>query len=133
MNQPMPGAYPYPYQPAPPAPNRWPAWRIADLVGTIVLFGMYAVGLLALLYFSVFWAMATDSCSAASNCDYGKLDTAFVLNDICGIIVFLVSLIAGIVLLVLRKPAFWLPLLGGLIQIGLFVAAMHQLSGINPA
>ncbi len=112
------------------APTRWPAWRIVDVVATISLFVVYAVGLLALLYFSVFWVMATDSCGA-NDCDYGKLGTAYVLNDGVGIVVYVVTLVVAVVLVVRRRPAFWLPLVGGLVQLGLFLAAMSQLSGVT--
>jgi hypothetical protein len=120
-----------PIPPQPYAPTRWPVWRILDLVATISLFGVYAFEVLALLYFSIFWAMAADSCGTAG-CDYGKLDTAYFLNDVCGIVVYLVTLVVAVVLLVLRRPAFWLPLLGGLIQIALLVAALEQLAGVSP-
>ncbi|CAM3625589.1 Vitamin K epoxide reductase family protein [Tsukamurella ocularis] len=117
---------------APHVPNRWPTWRILDTVVTIALFGVYSVVVLGLLYFSLFWVMATDSCGA-NDCDYDKLSTAYVLNDVGGIIAFLVTLVVAVVLMVRRTPAFWLPLLGGLVQAGLFLAAMQQLSGVSPA
>ena len=71
--------YPAP-MPAPPGPNRWPTWRILDTVVTIALFAVYSVVLLGLLYFSVFWVMATDSCGA-NDCDYDRLGTA--LTSMC--------------------------------------------------
>ncbi|WP_238219299.1 DUF6264 family protein [Tsukamurella pulmonis] len=117
--------------PAPPAPNRWPAWRIVDLVVTIALFAVYAFGVVALLYISLFWAMATDSCGS-TGCDYGKLQNAYFLSDICGVLVYVVSLVVAIVLLVLRRPAFWLPILGAVIQAALFAAALGQLAGVSP-
>ena len=126
---------PQPYPAMPPAPtkaHRWTAWRIADLIATLVLFAVYAVELLALLYLSLFWAMATDSCGSGQ-CDYSKLDNAYFLNDIVGIAVFCVTAVVAIVLLCLRKPAFWLPILGGGIQIALLLAASAQLAGINPS
>ncbi|AUN42016.1 hypothetical protein ASU32_20060 [Tsukamurella tyrosinosolvens] len=129
MNQAQP--YPAP-MPAPPAPNRWPTWRILDTVVTIALFAVYSVVLLGLLYFSVFWVMATDSCGA-NDCDYDKLGTAYVLNDLAGGVVFLVTLVVAVVLMVKARPAFWLPLVGGVVQLGLFLAAMSQLSGVSPA
>lgn len=114
------------------APVHWPAWRIADVVMTIALFVVYAVGVLGLLYFSIFWVMATDSCGA-NDCDYDKLGTAYVLNDLGGIVVYVVSLVVAVVLMVRRTPAFWLPLVGGAVQVGLFLAAMSQLGGVSPA
>lgn len=142
---PYSGSYPapgYPVQMGPPmgtagqpvapyAPTRWPTWRIVDVVVTIVLFGLYGTVLLGLLYFSIFWAMATDSCGS-TGCDYDKLDNAYALNDLAGVIVFAVTLVVAVVLAVLRKPVFWLPLLGCAIQVGLFLAAMNQLSGVSP-
>ncbi|MGX9296045.1 DUF6264 family protein [Tsukamurella paurometabola] len=133
VGQPVPPWYPAPRPPAAPyTPTRWPTWRIVDMIATIVLFTLYGVALLGLLYFSVFWVMATDSCGA-SDCDYDKLSAAYVLNDLVGGVVFLVTLVVAVVLLVRRTPAFWLPLLGGAVQVGLFLAAMHQLSGVSPA
>lgn len=116
----------------PSAPTRWPAWRIIDLVATISLFMVYAVEMLAVLYFSVFWVMATDSCGAGG-CDYDKLTTAYVLNDVCGIIVYPITLVVGVVLLVRGRPALWLPILGGAVQVALLAAALGQLAGVSPA
>lgn len=116
---------------APNEQSRWPAWRIADLVGTILLFLGYGAVLVVLLFFSAFWVMGTDSCPP-SGCDYGKLDIAYTLNNVCGIIVYLVCLVIAVILLVMRKPAFWLPLIGGVIQIALLAAALGQLNGVNP-
>lgn len=120
-----------PIAPQPCAPTRWPVWRIVDLVATICLFGVYAFEVLALLYFSIFWTMAADSCGTAG-CDYGKLSAAYVLNDIGGVVVYLVTLVVAVALLVLRKPAFWLPIVGGLIQVALLAAALGQLAGVSP-
>ncbi|CAM3134486.1 Vitamin K epoxide reductase family protein [Tsukamurella hominis] len=116
----------------PAPPTHWPAWRIVDLVATIALFVVYAVGVLGLLYFSIFWVMATDSCGA-NDCDYDKLGTAYVLNDIGGVVVYVVALVVAVILVVRRRPAFWLPLVGGAVQVGLLLAAMSQLSGVTAA
>lgn len=131
---PVPPQYRYPatMPVAQQVPTHWPAWRIIDLVATIALFVVYAVGVLGLLYFSIFWVMATDSCGA-NDCDYDKLGTAYVLNDIGGVVVFVVALVVAVILLVRRRPAFWLPLVGGAVQVGLFLAAMSQLSGVTAA
>lgn len=132
--RPVPPQYPYPaaMPVARDVPNHWPAWRIVDLVATIALFVVYAVGVLGLLYVSIFWVMATDSCGA-NDCDYGKLGTAYVLNDLIGIIVYVVALVAAVILVVRRRPAFWLPLVGGAVQVGLLLAALSQLSGVASA
>ncbi len=129
---PYPDRYPYPVlPPVREKEQRWPLWRSVDLVVTLVLFSLYAVGLLSLLYLSMFWTMATDSCSTGA-CDYAKLGQAYFLNDLAGIGVFAVTVVVAIVLLCLRKPAFWLPILGGAIQVVLLLASLDLLAGITP-
>jgi len=123
----IPQSYPVPAVPVKPA--RWTPWRIVDLVTTLVLFAVYGVVLLALLYYSLFWTMGIDACTYRE-CDEGKLGSAYVVHDIGGIALFVVLAILAAVLTVMRKPAFWAPLLGVAGQVGLLFVALNLLDQV---
>ncbi|KMV17573.1 hypothetical protein ACT17_14850 [Mycolicibacterium conceptionense] len=126
---PYPLQQPYPVVPVPEKAQRWTAWRIADLIATLVLFAGYALVLIALLYYSLFWVMGIDACTYRE-CNEDKLRSAYVVHDIGGIVLFLVLAVIAVVLTVMRKPAFWLPILGVAGQGGLLFVALDLLSQV---
>ena len=120
-----------PYQPAAAAKRPIIMW---DLVTTIVLLVlMIGAGLLA-SFLSFFLAFAGDSCGASSVCDYDRMATGMMVAMIGPLLVGLLALIAAIILLVLRRIAFWIPLLGILLIVGVFVGGFAlTASGVVPA
>lgn len=99
------------------------ARRTWDLVLTIVLLVMY-LGVTALgSGMSFFLAFAGDSCGASSSCDYDMIGNA-VLLALGGVWVPTLFVVGGaIILLVKRRIAFWVPLVGIVLTIAIVIAA----------
>ena len=118
---------PYPLSQTPFVPVR--RSNTADVVVTSVLIATYIGGFLLIVFFSMFWAMATDSCSYQT-CSYDNLSWAYILTDLVGGLVLLSTSIAAIVLMVRKHIAFWVPLLGMATQIILLVISFALLDNV---
>ncbi|MFE6254238.1 DUF6264 family protein [Agromyces sp. NPDC057865] len=124
-----PPVQPPPVQPPPVQPydqyaTAAPAKRpiiMWDLVTTIVLLVLMIGAALLASFLSFFLAFAGDSCGASSVCDYDRMATGMMVAMIGPLLVGLLALIAAIILLVLRRIAFWIPLLGILLIVGVFI------------
>ncbi len=120
-----------PYQPAAAAKRPIIMW---DLVTTIVLLLLMIGAALLASFLSFFLAFAGDSCGASSVCDYDRMATGMMVAMIGPLLVGLLALIAAIILLVLRRIAFWIPLLGILLSVGVFIGGVAlTASGVVPA
>ncbi|WP_438853596.1 hypothetical protein [Agromyces sp. M3QZ16-3] len=105
-----------------------------DLVLTIVLLVLMAGLAFVLLFFSFFLAFASDSCGASSACDYDRMGTGMLLAMILPIVVAAIALIAAVVVLVLKRIAFWIPIAGMVLMVGAFaLGAALTASGVQPA
>jgi len=102
-----------------------------DLVLTIALLVvMIGVALLA-SFFSFFLAFAGDSCGAVPECDYDRMGTGMLIAMVGPLVAALLALIAAVVVLVLRRIAFWIPIVGIVLVIGVFVGgAALTISGV---
>ena len=102
-----------------------------DLVLTIVLLViMVGVTLLA-SFFSFFLAFAGDPCGAAVECDVDRMGTGMLIAMIGPIVVGLLALIAAVIVLVLRRIAFWIPIVGIVLIVAVFVGgAALTISGV---
>ncbi len=102
-----------------------------DLILTIVLL-VVMIGLALLASFlSFFLAFASDSCGSGITCDYDRMATGMLLAMIGPLAVGLLVLIAAVVMLVLRRLAFWIPIVGIVLVIGVFVGgAALTISGV---
>ena len=111
------------YAEAPAAPTKRPVvmW---DLILTIVLL-VVMIGL-ALLgsFLSFFLAFASDSCGSGITCDYDRIATGMLLAMVGPLAVGLLVLIAAVVMLVLRRLAFWIPIVGIVLVIAVFVGGV---------
>ncbi len=98
---------PQPTSPAPPRERK--TWDIVlTIVFMVVNLGLNAIG----SFVGVMLAFASDSCGSAKVCNTDQIGIGMSLAVI-GPWVPLVFVIAGsIVLLVIRRRAFWLPLVG---------------------
>ena len=118
------------YAEAPPSPAKRPVvmW---DLILTIVLL-VVMIGLALLASFlSFFLAFASDSCGSGITCDYDRMATGMLLAMIGPLAVGLLVLIAAVVMLVLRRLAFWIPIVGIVLVIGVFVGGVAlSISGV---
>ena len=103
-------------QPVPQAPVR--ERRPWDVVLTIVFVVLYLAGnviISALAFF--FLAFAGDSCGARNTCDYDQISTGILIATAGPWIPAIFVLAGAIILLVLKRIAFWVPLVGGALSV----------------
>lgn len=100
------------------APRQRKTW---DLVLTIVLLVAYLCWTLLCAFAGALLAMAGDSCGASSECDTGILATAFLVGSFGPIVLALPVLVASIIVLVRKRVAFWIPLVGSVLALGIEV------------
>ncbi|MGR2752558.1 hypothetical protein [Agromyces arachidis] len=115
------------------APARRPV-IVWDLVLTIALLVVMVAGGLALALFAfLLLAFGGDSCGASSTCDYDVM-TNGAFAAIGGVVLAgVAALVGAIVLLVLRRLAFWVPLAGIVLMIAAFwIGATISGSGVRP-
>lgn len=112
------------------APPRRPV-IVWDLVLTIVLL-VVMIGLaLIASFFSFFLAFAGDSCGASVECDTARMGAGMLIAMIGPLAAALLALIAAVVVLVLKRIAFWIPIVGIVLVIGVFVGgAALTVSGV---
>jgi hypothetical protein len=92
--------------------------RVWDLVLTLVLILCALGATLLLSYFGLFFAMASDACMGGNDCDTDLIGWG-VLVAAGGVWVpFLAALAVSIVLLVVRRIAFWVPIAGLALSFG---------------
>lgn len=115
---------------APPAKRPLIMW---DLILTIVLLVvMIGVTLLA-SFLSFFLAFAGDSCGSGIECDYDRMGTGMIIAMIGPLAVGLLALIAAVIVLVLRRIAFWIPIVGIVLVIGVFIGGAALTASGVPA
>lgn len=124
-------ASPYGYA-VPPAPQKRPL-RTWDLVITIVLLVLDGVLAAIMSFFGFFLAMAGDSCGAR-DCNADFIAIGLMVAVALPWIVLIIVAVVSIVLLVKRRLAFWVPLVGAVLIIGSwFVGAMIASAGVPGA
>lgn len=102
-----------------------------DLVLTIVLLVLMVGTAIVASFLSFFLAFASDPCGSGITCDYDRMGTGMLIAMIGPLAVGLLALIGGVVVLVLRRIAFWIPLVGIVLVIAVFVAgAALTISGV---
>jgi hypothetical protein len=115
---------------APPAKRPVIVW---DLVVTIVLLVLMAGLAFLLLFFAFFLAFASDSCGASSVCDYDRIGSGMLVAMLLPIVVAVLALVAAVIMLVLKRIAFWIPLVGVVLMIGAFaLGAWITASAVQP-
>lgn len=93
--------------------------RVWDVVLTIVLVLLLAVFAAVASYLAVFLAFASDGCGGG-RCDQALLNLGFWFAVVSPWVVLVVGFVAAIVLLVLRRLAFWVPLTSVALIVGCF-------------
>lgn len=101
------------------APPRRPV-IVWDLVLTIVLLVLMVAVALVASFLSFFLAFAGDSCGASVTCDSDRIALGMLIAMIGPLAVGLVALIAAIVVLVIKRIAFWIPIVGIVLVIAVF-------------
>ena len=128
---PPPSASPYGYA-VPPPPGRRPL-RTWDLVVTIILLVLDGVLAAIMSFFGFFLAMAGDSCEAR-DCNADFIAVGLMVAVALPWILLIVVAIVSIVLLVKRRLAFWVPLVGGVLIIASwFIGAVIASAGVPGA
>lgn len=95
----------------------------ADLVATLVLLVVHG-GLFAATYVLLgLLVMSTDPCGYQKCGDPAWIDRAMNLNIWAGATLLVIDIAVAVVLLVRRKRAFFVPIIGSLAQVALAVAA----------
>lgn len=108
--------------------------RTWDLVLTIVLLVLSFGGALVMSFLALFLlAFGSDSC-VVRECNYDIMSTGMMIGFIGPWIPAVLALIVSIVLLVLRRIAFWVPIVGGVLSVGaLILGFVVAGSGVSPA
>ena len=92
-----------------------------DLILTIVLLVVLVGVALLASFLSFFLAFAGDSCGSGITCDYDRISTGMLIAWIGPRAVGMLALIAAVIVLVLKRIAFWIPIVGIVLVIGVFV------------
>lgn len=104
-----------------------------DLVLTIVLLVVMIGAGFVLFFLAFFLAFASDSCGASSVCDSDRIATGMLLAIVLPPALGLIALVAAVVMLVLRRLAFWIPLVGIALMVGgWFLGAWVTSTGVQP-
>ena len=126
-------AYPPGYPQPGPSRVRRPV-VVWDLVTTIVLL-VLAVIIAAVLTFAAFFLVfASDPCGASTVCDTARMGAGFFIALLGPAAITLVTVIVAVVLLVVRRRAFWVPIVGILLAAGVWIGgAALVVSGVPGA
>jgi hypothetical protein len=123
---PVPG-----YAPAPSPRRPVVVWDLVTTIVLLVVAGAVAVGL---TFFAFFLVFASDPCGASTVCDTDRMSAGFFLALLGPGAVTLVAVIVAVVLLVLRRISFWVPIVGILLAVGVWVGgAALVVSGVPGA
>lgn len=105
-----------------------------DLVLTIVLLVLMIGAALVVSFLSLFLTMASDPCGMAVECDFGRMGAGMLIAMVGPPVAGLLALIAAVVVLVLKRVAFWIPIVGIVLVVGVFVGgAALTISGVPGA
>jgi uncharacterized BrkB/YihY/UPF0761 family membrane protein len=126
-----PPASPYGYA-VPPPPGKRPV-RTWDLVVTILLLVLDGVLAAIMSFFGFFLAMAGDSCGAR-DCNSDLIAVGLMVAVALPWLLLIIVAVVSIVLLVKRRIAFWVPLIGAVLIIASwFVGAVIASAGVPGA
>jgi hypothetical protein len=105
--------------------------RPADIAVTVVLLIVHGFLLAATVVLLGLLVMGTDPCGAVKCGDPAWIDRAMMLGIWGGAAVLVADFAVSVFLLVRRRTAFFVPIIGGVAQVGLTIgaAAMESLAG----
>jgi hypothetical protein len=107
--------------------------RTWDLILSIILLILLLIVSAVAAFAAVGLAFAGDSCGASSVCDYDRIAEGFMAGIVAPLVVGFVALVVTVVMLILRRLAFWIPLVGIVLAIAAEVAAWAwAISGVVP-
>ncbi|MFD1491560.1 MULTISPECIES: DUF6264 family protein [Microbacterium] len=97
--------------------------RVWDIVLTVVLLILLAIFAALASYFGLFLAMASDGCFD-DNCNDGLLTFGVWFAAISPWVTLLLGLVGAVILLVVRRVAFWVPLVSAALMVLTFFVAV---------
>jgi hypothetical protein len=105
--------------------------RPADIAATLVLLTVHVFLLAATVALLALLVMGTDSCGAVKCGDPAWIDRAMLLGIWAGAAILIADFVVAVYLLMRRKVAFFVPIIGCVAQVGLAIgaAAMESLAG----
>ncbi|BDZ45298.1 hypothetical protein [Naasia aerilata] len=106
--------------------------RTWDLVLSIVLLALDIALALLLMLFSAFSVMASDPCGSSVECNYDQMGVGLGIAFIAPIVITVLGIATTIVLLVLRRLAFWVPLVTMVLAVAGFAIGIALLIGGVP-
>ena len=117
---------------APPPPRR--PVVVWDLVTTIVLLVIGGAIAIGLTFFAFFLVFASDPCGASTVCDTDRMSAGFFLALLGPGAVTIAAIIVAVVLLIRRRISFWVPLVGIVLAVGVWIGgAALVISGVPGA
>ena len=124
--------YAQPYPQLPPAPHPMSRAHTADVVVTSLLMVTHLAVVALSAFFSMFYAMASDPCGSGTACNTDNIGWAFAVTDLGGVGVLLAASIVAVFLMVRRRIAFWVPLAGIAVHVGLMALSFSLLDTVVP-
>lgn len=118
--------------PAPPAQRATRPVRTWDLVLSIVLLVLDIALALLLMVFAAFSVMASDPCGSSVQCNYDQMGAGIAVAFIAPVAITVLGIAATIVLLVLRRLAFWVPLVTMVLAVAGFAIGIALVIGGVP-
>jgi hypothetical protein len=105
-----------------------------DLVLTIVLLVLMIGAALLASFLSLLLVFASDPCGSGITCDYDRMGAGMLIAMIGPLAVGLLALIGTVLVLALRRIAFWIPLMGIVLIVTVFIGgAALTISGVPGA
>lgn len=96
-------------------------------MASIVLMVLGLIGFAMLAFASVFLVMVSDGCGSDGACDFDLMTAGFFVALLGPPIVYLASVVWTIVRLVRRRLAWWLPVVGALLALGVWAIGLAML------
>lgn len=104
------------------------------MITTSVLLVVGLVVAAILTFFAFFLVFASDPCGASTVCDTGRMGVGFFVALLGPGTVTIAAIVVAIILLVRRRIAFWVPLTGNVLAIGVWIGgAALVISGVPGA
>jgi hypothetical protein len=108
--------------------------RTWDLVLSIVLLILSVLLGLVLFLIAPLLFMASDPCGSSTACDSGQIAGGVLFAWFAPPVVLVTGIVVGILLLVRRRIAFWVPLTASLLAVGVFfMGAAIAVGGVEGA
>ena len=128
-----PAQPPTPQHPLDKAPTGKRPARVWDIILTVLLLLALAGLTLIVSIFGLYLSMAADACGVRT-CDTDLIAVGMLLASVTPWVVLAVAVVGSIVLLILRRLTFWVPVVGAvLVVVAFFIGGGLATAGVPPA